>query len=115
MFEENNAQYKSLLSEYQDLNQRIIESESGKTKFDNAIGALFIRVSDLINDLQKKNDAGKSLNAVDLSPVVISQEGTLRLMMRKRTVLKLSFSMCCLTLSSKEMSWTPFRTLLSYH
>ena len=91
MFEENNAQYKSLLSEYQDLNQRIIESESGKTKFDNAIGALFIRVSDLINDLQKKNDAGKSLNAVDLSPVVISQEGTLRLNDEKANRAEIEF------------------------
>ena len=91
MFEENNAQYKSLLSEYQDLNQRIIESESGKTKFDNAIGALFIRVSDLINDLQKKNDAGKSLNAVDLSPVVNSQEGTLRLNDEKANRAEIEF------------------------
>ena len=45
-FEEDNVQYKSLLSDYQNLNQRIIESESGITQYDNAIGALFIRVSD---------------------------------------------------------------------
>lgn len=76
-FEEDNVQYKSLLSEYQNLNQRIIESESGITQYDNAISALFIRVSDLINDLQKKNDAGKSLNAVDLTHVMVAHDGTI--------------------------------------
>ena len=78
-FEEDNVQYKSLLSDYQNLNQRIIESESGITQYDNAIGALFIRVSDLINDLQKKNDAGKSLNAVDLTHVMVAHDGTIAL------------------------------------
>ena len=90
-FEESNAQYKSLLSEYQDLNQKIIESETGKTQYDNAIGALFIRVSDLINDLQKKNDAGKSLNTIDLSSIVITQEGTLTLNDNKANRTEIEF------------------------
>lgn len=76
-FEEDNVQYKTLLSEYQELNQRIIESQSGMTQYDNTIGALFIRVSDLINELQKKNDAGKSLNAVDLTHIIVVPDGTL--------------------------------------
>ena len=43
------------------------------------------------NDLQKKNDAVKSLNAVDLSPVVISQEGTLRLNDEKANRAEIEF------------------------
>lgn len=78
-FEEYNVQYKFMLNEYLDLNQRIIGFESGKTPYDDAISAIFTRVSDLINDLQKKNEAGKSFNTVDLTHIMIALDGTITL------------------------------------
>lgn len=68
-FENNNGYYKSLFSERDYINRKLIDSTSGRTQYDNAISALFTRVSDIINDLLKKIDAGKTLNRADLTPL----------------------------------------------
>lgn len=78
-FEDNNDQYKSLHRELDSINQKIIDSTSGKSQYDNAIGALFSRVSDIVNDLQKKFDAGKSLNKVDLTCLKLCSDGSILL------------------------------------
>lgn len=78
-FENKNDNYRLLLKELDEINQQIINSTSGKSQYDNAISALFTRVSDIINDLQKRFDAGKSLNIVDLEPIKYSKENFLQL------------------------------------
>lgn len=78
-FENNNEHYKSLLKELDQINQKISDSTSGKSQFDNTISALFARVSDIFNDLQKKFDAGKSLNVVELAPLKYSLNGSIQL------------------------------------
>lgn len=78
-FKNNNEHYKSLLRELGHINQKISDSTSGKSQSDNTISALFARVSDIINDLQKKFDAGKSLNVVELAPLKYSLDGSIQL------------------------------------
>lgn len=78
-FEDNNAHYQSLCRELDSTNKKIIASTSGISQYDNAIGALFSRVSDIINDLQKKIDAGKTLNRVGLSPLKCAVNGSIQL------------------------------------
>lgn len=78
-FKDKNSQYKSLLNKLDDINQQIVNSTSGKTQYDSAISALFSRISDIINDLQKKFEAGKCLKVVDLAPLDYSREGMVRL------------------------------------
>ncbi len=76
-FEETNDYYKSLLVKLDRLNQSIIDSTNGKSQYDNAISALFLRISDIINDLQKKVQIGKTLNEVNLVPINIAADGIL--------------------------------------
>lgn len=78
-FEEHNEHYKSLNRELDNINQKIINSTSGKTQYDNAISAIFTRVSDIINDLQKLFETGKKLNVVDLTHIKYYSEGYIQL------------------------------------
>lgn len=78
-FKDKNSHYQSLLNELEEINQQIVNSTSGKSQYDNAIAALFSRVSDIINDLQKKLEAGKSLNMVNLAPLKYSTESLVQL------------------------------------
>lgn len=78
-FEDNNECYKSLLRELDHINQKILNSQNGNTQYDNAISALFSRISDIINDLRKRFDAGKSLNSVELAPIKYSTDGLIRI------------------------------------
>lgn len=78
-FEEHNDHYKSLIKELDNVNQKIINSTSGKTQYDNAISALFTRVSDIVNDLLKVFDANKTLNNVDLTHLKYNTEGYIQL------------------------------------
>ena len=78
-FEESNDGYKALLRKFDDINISIQNANSGKSQYDAALSALFVRISDITNDLQKKLDQGKSLNSVDLSSIVYTQESGLEL------------------------------------
>ena len=62
-FEESNEDYKALLRKLDEINTSIQNANSGKSQYDAALSALFVRISDITNDLQKKFDQGKSLNA----------------------------------------------------
>lgn len=91
VFEDSNVHYKALLQELDNINQRILDSASGRSQYDNAISALFSRVSDIINDLQKKYEAGKTLNKVDLSPIILTPENILRIEDSNADVAEIEF------------------------
>ena len=78
-FEESNEDYKALLRKLDEINTSIQNAKSGKSQYDAALSALFVRISDITNDLQKKFDQGKSLNAVDFSCIEYTQEYGLEL------------------------------------
>lgn len=78
-FEENDEEYKALLRKLDDINTSIQNASSGKSQYDAALSAIFARISDITNDLQKKFDQGKSLNTVDLSGIAYTQESGLEL------------------------------------
>lgn len=90
-FEDHNEQYRALIKELNHVNQKILDSTSGKSQYDNAISALFSRVSDIVNDLQKKFDAGKSLNTVDLTPIKISSSGFVQIVDPSFDIAELEF------------------------
>ncbi len=73
-FEESNEGYKALLRKFDDINMSIQNADSGKSQYDAALSALFTRISDIANDLQKRFDQGKSLNTVDFSGIAYTQE-----------------------------------------
>lgn len=78
-FEDSNEGYKALLRKFDDINMSIQNANSGKSQYDAALSALFARISDITNDLQKKYDQGKSLNTVDLSGIAYTRESGLEL------------------------------------
>lgn len=78
-FWENNEGYKALLRELDAINISIQNANNGKSQYDTALSALFVRISDITNDLQKKFDEGKSLNIVNLSDIAYAQESGLEL------------------------------------
>ena len=78
-FEESNEDYKALLRKLDEINTSIQNANSGKSQYDVALSALFVRISDITNDLQKKFDQAKSLNAVDFSCIEYTQEYGLEL------------------------------------
>lgn len=78
-FEESNEDYKALLRKLDEINTLIQNANSGKSQYDATLSALFVRISDITNDLQKKFDQGKSLNAVDFSCIEYTQEYGLEL------------------------------------
>ena len=78
-FEESNEGYKALLHKLDVINTSIQNANSGKSQYDNALSAIFARISDITNDLQKKFDQGKSLSTVDLSGIKYTQESGLEI------------------------------------
>lgn len=73
-FEENNSEYKTLKQEIKDIEERIDSYHYGSTEYDSAVGALFLRLSDGVNDLIKKiNKSGQS-HFVDFSRIKIIDE-----------------------------------------
>ena len=78
-FKESNEDYKALLRKLDEINTSIQNANSGKSQYDAALSALFVRISDITNELQKKFDQGKSLNAVDFSCIEYTQEYGLEL------------------------------------
>ena len=76
-FENENEHYKLLLQKLNDINQSIVDYTNEKNQYDNAINALFSRISDITNDLQKKFENKKPLNKVNLAPISIDTNGSL--------------------------------------
>lgn len=66
--------YVYKLRKFDDINMSIQNANSGRSQYDAALSALFTRISDIANDLQKRFDQGKSLNTVDLSGIAYTQE-----------------------------------------
>lgn len=52
-FEESSEDYKALLRKLDEINTSIQNANSGKSQYDAALSALFVRISDITNDLQK--------------------------------------------------------------
>lgn len=90
-FEESNEGYKALLRKFDDINISIQNANSGKSQYDAALSALFARISDITNDLQKKFNQGKSLNTVDLSGIAYTQESGLELKGTSEDVAELEY------------------------
>jgi hypothetical protein len=53
-FESTHSEYKSLLEQKREINDRIFKLSSNSTIYDNVILGIFARISDIINDLIKK-------------------------------------------------------------
>lgn len=68
-FEHGNAEYMQLSSR---LNQIEQDLNSDSNKFDSTLSAIFIRISDILNDLIKNASSLTNRDIVDLSQVVMS-------------------------------------------
>lgn len=78
-FRDGNNHYRFLLKDFDRLNKEIMELTNESRKYDNAISALFSRISDIANDIYKKFEASKSLNTVNLAPIQTAPNRTLSL------------------------------------
>lgn len=70
-FENDNFEYKDIKKEIYEIESRISNYRFGNTEFDSTLGALFIRLSDGINDLLKKINKGDDNNSVNFSDIQI--------------------------------------------
>lgn len=50
-YEDENYEFKSIKQQIADIKQQITNIESGSSMYDTTLGALFVRVSDIMNDL----------------------------------------------------------------
>lgn len=75
-FESENTEYKSLLEQKREINNKIFKMSSNTTIYDNVIVAIFARISDIMNELIKKVDDSKELNNVTLNNIEVYQNGS---------------------------------------
>ena len=102
-FEESNEGYKALLRKLDVINTSIQNANSGKSQYDNALSAIFARISDITNDIQKRFDQGKSLSIVDLSGIKYTQESGLELKGTSVDIAELEyFNVLIKTILSRE-------------
>lgn len=73
-FEENKSEYKTLKQEIKIIEERIDSYHYGSTEYDSALGALFVRLSDGVNDLIKKVNKSSQSHFVDFSRIKIVDE-----------------------------------------
>lgn len=106
-FEDNNEHYKNLLIELNYINQKIINSSNRKSQYDNVINALFLRASDITNDLLKKFDTVKSLNNVDLAPLKYFTDGMIQIQNERIDKAEIDFFNILLRIIIKRNSQTP--------
>ena len=67
-YETENQEYKSIKQEICNIKQLITSIETGGSMYDTTLGALFVRVSDIINELiAKAKKSSKHLSSVDYS------------------------------------------------
>lgn len=68
-FKKENKEYKELKSELRDLEHQIANYRYGTTEYDSTIGALFIKISDSINEISRSINANNKISNVDLSKI----------------------------------------------
>lgn len=61
-YEDENYEFKSIKQQIADIKQQITNIESGSSMYDTTLGALFVRVSDIMNDLIGKAKASGEAN-----------------------------------------------------
>lgn len=74
-FESSHSEYKSLLEQRREINDRIFKLSSNSTIYDNVILGIFARISDIVNDLIKKVNDTEELNNVTLANIEIQSNG----------------------------------------
>lgn len=74
-FESSHSEYKSLLEQRREINDRIFKLSSNSTIYDNVILGIFARISDIVNDLIKKVNDTEELNNVTLTNIEIQSNG----------------------------------------
>ena len=82
-FEENNKEYKELRNEVKDLEESIANYKYGFTDYDSTLGALFIQLSDITNELMKKVSKENILHSIDLSNVQTVDKNKLHITSQK--------------------------------
>lgn len=70
-FEDENKEYKDLKKDINEIEERISTYRFGSTEFDSTLGALFVRLSDGVNDLIKKINITDNQKAINLSDIEI--------------------------------------------
>lgn len=85
-FEKNNSEYKALKQEIKNIEERIECYHYGSTEYDSAIGALFVRLSDGVNDLVKKANKTGSSHSVDFSRIKVSDKRILLILDNENAV-----------------------------
>ena len=76
-FKENNLEYKDLLGALSRINQRISELSSQNGTYDNVIQSIFMRISDIMNDLLKMVTDSEQHNEVDFNDLAFNEDNTL--------------------------------------
>lgn len=67
-YEDENNEYKSIKLQIADIKQQISNIDSGSSTYDTTLGALFVRVSDIINELiGKAKESGEAIGNIDYS------------------------------------------------
>lgn len=67
-YEDENYEFKSIKQQIADIKQQITNIESGSSMYDTTLGALFVRVSDIMNDLiGKAKVSGETNGNIDYS------------------------------------------------
>ncbi|MDH6357778.1 lantibiotic ABC transporter [Parabacteroides sp. PF5-9] len=70
-FEEDNKEYKALRREIKEIEEYIANYRYGTTEYDSTIGAMFIRLSDGVNELIKKVNKTEGSHTIDLSKIQV--------------------------------------------
>ena len=67
-YEDENYEFKSIKQQIADIKQQITNIESGSSMYDTTLGALFVRVSDIMNELiGKAKESGEVNGNIDYS------------------------------------------------
>lgn len=81
-FEEENCEYKHLRASLNDVNQRMMNAQMGKSSMDDTIASVFARVSDITMELQKKVSAAATQDSISLNSIEYSLEDGMQLLQR---------------------------------
>lgn len=75
-FESEHSEYKKLLEQKKEINDKIFRLSSNSTIYDNVILGIFARISDIVNDLIKKVNDTEELNDVTLNNIEVQPDGS---------------------------------------
>lgn len=76
-FESSHPEYKNLLEQKREINDKIFRLSSNATIYDNVILGIFARISDIVNDLIKKVNDTEELNDVTLNNIEVQPNGNI--------------------------------------